>query len=123
MFSGTRTTSSPYAFSDFHVFVVHDDGSQTIGKRPRDLGRGIRDAVSDVGKETANVAVLHQTGNTIRNIVEQACGQQCLNIRGGMETMRSLGNKSEKDNISTDMRRYLPRGFPKKSMEPSILAA
>ena len=100
MFSGTRTTSSPDAFSDFHVFVVHDNGSQTIGKRPRNLGRGIRDAVSDIGKETANVAVLHQTGNTIRNIVEQACGQQCLNSRVGMETMRRLGNKSERQYLN-----------------------
>ena len=72
MFSGACTTRSSDIFPDLHVLVVHDNGSETVGERPGHLGCRIRDAVSDVGEETADVPVLNQTGNAVRDVVEES---------------------------------------------------
>ena len=75
MFPGARASRSSDVFPNFHVFVVHDYGSQSVGQRSRDFGRRIGDSVSDVGEETADIAVLHQTRYAVSDVVEETWGR------------------------------------------------
>ena len=88
MLSRAGAPRPPDILPDLHVFVVHDDGAQAIGERPGHFGRGIGDAVSHIGEETADVAVLHQTRDTVRDVVEQTCKSTKKRLLAGRQADR-----------------------------------
>ena len=83
MLSRAGASRPPDILPDLHVLIIHDDSAQTVGERPGHFGRGIGDAVSHIGEETADVAVLHQTRNTVRDVVEQTCENAQISKKAG----------------------------------------